>query len=255
MKPMRRAASLLVLISLLSGCLVNIQAPTRTPRPTPIPSPTPSPRPSPTVRPTATPGLEAVPRFSAGARVAVSAPGLRVRARPGTDQRVITSLGLGAKLLVALGPVWVGDTGWYLIRDADRADPSFATGWAAAGESNDPFLEAATFRVRRNPYLAGFAGEADGEFGPITLPDANVSITWLAAPPTPAGCSFFVDLAPTDDESVRAITATIGGVPAPGRKFQDFFADHKELVGTEITVSVRSDCSWALTFVKERAAP
>jgi hypothetical protein len=253
MKPMRRGACLLALLTLLSGCLVNIQAPTRTPRPSSSPSPSPSPAATPTLRPSPTPGLESVPQFTAGDRIAVSAPGLRVRARPGVESRVITSLGLGARLLVALGPVWVDDGGWYLVRDADRAEPTFTTGWVAAGGSGDPFLERATFNVRRNPYLAGFAGETDGEFGPVTVPSANVSISWLASPPTPDGCSFFVDLVPAHGDRVRAITATIGGVAAPGQLFQNFFAEHRRLVRKEISVSVTSNCSWALTFVRERA--
>jgi hypothetical protein len=169
------------------------------------------------------------------------------------EQRVITSLGLGAQLLVALGPVWVDDAGCYLVRDANRADLGFTTGWVAAGTTSDPLLERATFDVGRNPYLVGFAGETNGEFGPITLPSAKVSITWIAAPPTADGCSFLVDLATADGEPVRTIRATVGGVPAPGKLFQSFFAEHDELIDTEIFVSVTSGCSWALTFVRARA--
>jgi hypothetical protein len=252
MKRMRRAASLFLLLSLLAGCLVDIQEPTRTPTPTASASPTQTPSPAPTDVPSPTPGLEAVPQLAAGDRITVSAPGLRVRARPGIEQRVITSLGIGARLLVALGPVWVDNGGWYMVQDADRADPKFATGWVAAGLAIDPFLQPADFSVRRNPYLAGFAGTNDGEFGPVTLPDANVSIRWLASPSTSAGCDFFVDLATADGKPVRTIRATIGGVPAPGELFPDFFAAHDQLTRTEIFVTVRSDCSWALTFVHER---
>jgi hypothetical protein len=41
--------------------------------------------------------------------------------------------------------VWVDDTGWYLVADANRADLGFKTGWVAAGTEADPFLAAATF--------------------------------------------------------------------------------------------------------------
>ncbi len=252
MKPIRPAAGLLLLLIVLAGCLVDIQPTPRTPRPTSSASPTPSADPTPSPRPSPTPGLGAVPRFAAGDRVVVSAPGLRVRSRPGVEERVLTSLGQGAELLVALGPVWVDDTGWYLVRDANRADLSFTTGWLAAGSSDDPFLTPATFDVRGNPYLAGFAGEQGGDFGPVTLPNANVSIQWLAAPPSSEGCSFFVDLSAAGGDPVHAIRSTVGGVPAPGQLFPSFFAAHHGLIGSELSVSVTSDCSWALTFVRER---
>lgn len=255
MEPMRRATLLLALLSLLAGCLVEIPEPTRTPRPSSSPSPTVSPSPTATAEPSATPGLAGVPQFIAGDSIIVSAPGLRVRSRPGVEQRVITSLGIGAELLVALGPVWVDDTGWYQVADANRLDLGFTTGWVAAGSTDDPFLTAAAFDVRRNPYIAGFAGEADGEFGPIRLPDADVSIQWLAAPPTRDGCSFFVDLAAGDGEPVRTIRSTTGGVPAPGELFPSFIAGHRELFDADLFVSVRSECSWALTFVHERPEP
>jgi hypothetical protein len=252
MKPMRPWICAPLVLTLLAGCLVDIQAPSRTPRPTDSQSPTPSATADPTNVPSPTPGLTAVPHFVAGDRAMVSAPGLRVRARPGVEQRVLTSLGIGAELLVALGPVWVDDTGWYLVRDANRADLGFTTGWVSAGTSDGPFLASAKFDVHRNPYLTGFAGEADGDVGPVTLAHANVSIAWLAAPLTTDGCAFFVDLAAGGGEPVKAIRATIGGVPAPGELFPSFFAAHNGLIGRPLTVSVRSDCSWALTFVQER---
>jgi hypothetical protein len=256
MKPIRPALCLLAVALLLGGCLVDIQEPTRAPRPTASPSRFPTPTAVPTLRPSPTPGLRAVPQFTAGDRVTASAPGLRVRSRPGVDQRVLTSLGIGAELLVALGPVWVDDTGWYLVADANRADLGFKTGWVAAGTEADPFLAAATFSsVSRNPYLGGFAGEADGDFGPMTLPDGHVSVLWLAAPPTPTGCSFLVDFVIEGQPPVRAITASIGGVPGPGELFSNFFATHHGLVGKPLSVSVASDCSWALSFVRDRPQP
>jgi hypothetical protein len=253
---MHRAASLIVLLPMLAGCLVTMP----TVPPTPIASPSPSEQPStptpvPTRSPSPTPGPGDVPQFETGAKVAANAPGLRVRSRPGVEQRVITTLGAGADLLIGLGPVWVDSLGWYLVRDADQDDPEFGEGWVAAGFESDPFLVAASFDVRRNPYLAGFAGDADGEFGPVRLPSADVSIRWLAAPLTQNGCSFFVTLAARSREPVSAIRATVGGVPAPGTLFRQFFSEHPELIDADLTVTVESDCSWALTFVQERSAP
>ncbi len=231
--------------------------PTSTPRATDTPLPTLEATPTtvPTPSTTPGPGLADVPRFAAGGQAATNAPGLRVRARPGVEQRVITSLGVDANLLIALGPVWVDDNGWYLVRDADTDDPEFGEGWVAAGFEPDPFLIPASFEVRRNPYIAGFGHDADGEFGPIFLPDANVSIRWIAAPFTAGGCSFFADLTAGSGEPVSAIRATVGGVPAPGELFSQFFAEHDELIDTDLFVSVTSDCSWALTFAQQRPEP
>ena len=97
----------------------------------------------------------------------------------------------------------------------------------------------------------GFASDGDGEFGPVFLPDTDVSIRWIAAPLTPDGCEFFVDLFTGRSDVVTAIRSTVGGVPAPGVLFSQFFAEHRELVDTDLFVSVRSDCSWALTFVRQ----
>ena len=257
MSPMRRAASFLLPLPLLAGCLLMEPIPSPRPRATPTPSPTvvASFTAVPTPSPSNGPDLANVPRFSAGEQAATTVPGLRVRSRPGLDQRVITSLGVDADLLIALGPVWVDGNGWYLVRDADTDDPEFGDGWVASGFRGDPFLTSASFEVERNPYVAGFAHDADGEFGPVFLPDADVSVKWIAAPETPAGCSFFVDLTAGSREPVTAIRATVGGVPAPGELFSNFFAEHRNLVDTDLFVSVNSDCSWALTFVRHRPAP
>jgi hypothetical protein len=252
---MHRAAGLIIVLPMLGGCLVTMP----TANPTPSASPSPSElattaTPVPTNSPSPTPGPGDVPQFGAGGQAATSAPGLRVRSRPGVEQRVITTLGVDAKLLIGLGPVWVDGLGWYLVRDADGDDPQFGEGWVAAGFDADPFLVPASFDVRRNPYLAGFAGEEDGEFGPIRLPNADVSIRWLAAPLTANGCSFFVNLAAGSGRPLSAIRATVGGVPAPGELFRQFFAEHPELINVDLFVSVESDCSWALTFIQGRTA-
>ena len=198
----------------------------------------------------ATPNPDDVPIYAAGSMVETDIGGLRVRARPGVDERVVTGLlPEGANLLVALGPVLVDGYGWYLVNDSDANDPEFSEGWVAAGFDPDPFLVPTIFDLSFNPYVAGFAHDANGEYGPVRVTDANYAIRWIASPPTPAGCSFGVDLRRGSDAAVPAIRATIGAVVAPGMLNSDYFVDHPELTG-DLFVTVTSDCSWALTFIR-----
>lgn len=210
----------------------------------------------PTAEPTAAPSpsptsdANAVPVYVAGSMVETHIGGLRIRARPGTQERVVSGLlPEGANLLVALGPVFVDGYGWYLVQDSDTDDPEFTEGWVAAGFNPDPYLVPTVFELADNPFVAGFAHDANGEYGPVRLTDANYAIRWIAAPPTIDGCSFAVDLRRGTDPTVPAIRATIGAVVAPGVLSSDFFADHQELVG-DLFVTVTSNCRWALTFVR-----
>ena len=257
MRPLSRAASVLAIL-LLAGCTLATPTvqPSATPSGTVATSTTPSVEPTGSPTPEPTPGIHDVPIFTAGGQVTTNAPGLRVRSRPGVEQRVITSLGVDANLLVGLGPVFVDDLGWYLVRDADADDPAFGEGWVAAGFEPDPFLIPASFEVDFNPFVAGFAHDANGEYGPVVLPDRNVSIRWIAAPLSESGCSFAVDLRAGSGAPVTAIRSTVGSAPAPGELFSGFFASHPELTG-DLFVSVTSDCSWALSFVRPEpeAAP
>ncbi|HSM39010.1 MAG TPA: hypothetical protein VK838_06715 [Candidatus Limnocylindrales bacterium] len=257
MRPIRRAVTIPLVALLLTACgLTESASPTpgatATPQPTEAATATPSPTPEPTASPT--PGPGDVPRFTAGSQVATNAPGLRVRSQPGTQQRVITSLGVDANLVIGLGPVFIEGIGWYLVRDADPAEPAFGEGWVAAGFEPDPFLIPASFPPTDNPYLAGFAHDASGEYGPVLLTDADVSIRWIAASLRPDGCTFAVDLRAGSGDPVPAIRTTVGGYPAPGELFSQFFASHPELRG-DIFVTVTSQCSWALTFVRSPAQP
>ena len=257
--PIRRSIVLLLAVPLLAGCL--LLEPVPTPRPIPTRSPSPLPTagpPTPTERPTAapTPGLDDVPAFTPGDTATTAAGGLRLRTRPGLEHLVTGVLGPDVGVLVGLGPVFVDGNGWYLVRDPDRtAPPRFDEGWVAAGFEPDPFLTPAAFEAARNPYLAGFAGDQGGQFGPVRLPNADVAVRWIAAALTPDGCGFSVDLAPADGDPVVAIRASIGSAPAPGDLFSSFFADHPELIDTDLTVVVDSSCSWALSFVKVPTRP
>jgi hypothetical protein len=247
-----RACLALATATLLGACVIGGPTPTPTPLASVAATPsapieTPTPQPTPTPEPT--PGPEDIPRFTAGDRIATNAPGLRVRSRPGTAQRVVTSLGVDADLLVELGPVLVEGLGWYLVRDADRDEPRFDEGWVASGFEPDPYLISTRFPLPYNPFVAGFAHDGDGEFGPVRIADANYGMLWVAAPQSPNGCNFAVDLVPATGEPVRSVRATLGSVAAPGELFSQFFADHRELIG-DIFVRVTSNCSWAVSFIR-----
>jgi len=208
------------------------------------------PEPSVEPSPTATPNPADVPTYAPGSMVETHIGGLRVRARPGLDERVVTGLlPDGADLLVALGPVLVDGFGWYLVNDADANDPEFSEGWVAAGFNPDPFLVPTVFDLAVNPYVGGAAHDGDAEFGPVRLTDASYQIRWIASPPTIDGCAFAVDLRAGAGSPIPAIRATIGAVVAPGILNAEYFGDHPELTG-DIFVTVTSTCSWALTFVR-----
>ena len=252
------------MVALLAGGCVLEQAelspsidasPSATAEATPPPTASPAPSTEPSAE--ATPGVEQVPQFAAGSQVATNAPGLRLRSQPGTDQRVITTLAVDTNLFVGLGPVFIDGAGWYLVRNGNPDDETFGQGWVAAGFQPDPFLIPTSFPQDSpfaNPYIVGFAHTASGEYGPVLLPDGDISVRWIAASLSPDGCSVAVDLRAGSGEPVPAIRTTVGGYPAPGELFSQFFASHPELRG-DLFVEVTSQCSWALTFVRNVALP
>ena len=257
---MRRSGPLALALStsVLAGCLFG------SPSPSPSSSPGASSRasagpsssaPPATATAVPTPGPDAIPTYNAGTMVTTAASGLRVRSGPGLNQGVLTMLPIGSDLVVELGPVRYDTHGWYLVRDADTAEPTFTEGWVAAGFVPTPYLVPATFDLPFNPIVAGFAHEGNGEFGPVHLLDANYTLTYVAAAlPGGAGCSFSADLVPGTGEPVPALRATLGTAPAPGNLYGDFFAGHPELVG-DIFLRVTSDCGWALSFIRSEPLP
>jgi hypothetical protein len=254
---MRRSGpiALILVTALLGGCLFGSPSPSpsasaaASQAPSSLPSTSAAPA---TATPVPTPGPDKIPTFTAGTKVSTTASGLRVRSGPGLSQGVVTLLPTGSKLIVELGPVRFDNWGWYLVRDADAADPKFDEGWVAAGFTPKPYLAPATFDLPFNPIVAGFAHEGNGEFGPIRIEDANYAVRWVAAVlPGGGGCSFSADLVPGTGKAVPAVRATLGTSPAPGSLYGDFFAAHPELVG-DVILRVTSDCGWALSFVRSQ---
>jgi hypothetical protein len=148
-----------------------------------------------------------------------------------------------------MGPIVVDDLGWYLVRDADPADPRFEEGWVAAGYEPDPFLISGGPSPDENPYLGGFADVASGEFGPVSIPEGRVSFRWIAATDEEQVCNFAVDLSAESGEPVRAVRTPVGAFPASGELPPDYFEANDQLVGN-LFVEVQSNCAWAVSFVR-----
>jgi len=237
----------------LAACtLPPLESATPTPSPTPtlVPTPTPSPSPEPAT-PSAepTPDPAAIPDFAAGEIVASLIDGLRVRQRPGLSATVIPGLlPLNAEMEVIMGPFPVDDFGWYLVGDADPAEPQFGEGWVAAGYEPDPFLRATGRAAQEVPYLTAMAATGDAEEGPIEIGEGDHAIRWIARDPEAIRCSFAVSLAPPGGEPVQTIRATIGsGIDRGTLQPQTF--DALGVRGTAF-VSVVSDCTWALVVLR-----
>jgi len=241
-----------LLVLVLAGCLFGSPSPSPSASASPsmLASEAPGSLAPATATAVPTPGPDDIPTYTAGTKVSTAASGLRVRSGPGLSQGVLTLLPTGSDLVVELGPVRADSWGWYLVRDADAAEPTFTEGWVAAGFVPTPYLVPATFDLPFNPIVAGYAHEGNGEFGPVRIEDANYAVQWVAAVlPGGGGCSFSADFVPGSGDAIPAIRATLGTAPAPGNLYGDFFAAHPELVG-DVFLRVTSDCGWALTFIR-----
>jgi hypothetical protein len=244
-----RALPILVLLLLGACTFPPLRSATQRPTPTTTPTPEPTVTPSPTVGPSATPDPAAIPDFTAGEIVATAIDGLRVRQRPSLTSVVVAGLlPLGARLEVVMGPIPSEGLGWYLVRDADSADPAFEEGWIAAGYEPEAFLASTGETDAGSPFLASFAQTGDAEYGPISIGEGDHAIRWVAVDPERTRCDFAVSLTSGSGEPVPAIRATIGNDLVPGTLQPGSF-DALGVRG-EVFVSVVSDCAW--TLVVER---
>ena len=250
-----RLAAVLAVALVAAGCTFpELTSPTPRPSPTPSPTPRPTPTPEPpTPTPEPTPDRAAIPDFAAGEIVASLIDGLRVRVRPGLDAGIATGLlPLDAELEVVMGPFPLGDFGWYLVADADPADPDFEEGWVAAGYEPDPFLRPTGRTTEDSPFVASLAGTGDAEEGPVEIGEGDHAIRWIAADPDRQGCAFAVSLTPGGDDPVPVIRATVGaGVDRGTLQPQTFDALG---VRGAVFATVTSDCDWALVIARVPAA-
>jgi hypothetical protein len=223
--------------------------PIPTATPTPSPSPSPSPTPTPSATPSPTPDFGAVPDFAAPELVVTAIDGLRVRQRPDLTANVVAGLlPLNARLGVIMGPIPADGLGWYLVTDADRAEPDFDEGWIAAGLEPDAWLASTGDVMRRARQLASFAHTGHAEHGPVEIGSGDHRIRWVAVDPEQIACTFAVSLAEGRGDPVRAIHATIGDDLVPGTLQPGSF-DALDVRG-QVFMRVRSDCAW--TLVVER---
>jgi hypothetical protein len=242
-----------VLALIVGACTFPpLETPSPEPSPTPSPSPTPTPSPSssPSATPLPTPDIGAIPGIAAGQIAATTIDGLRVRQRPGLTSPVLTGLlPLAAELGVVMGPVLIDGQGWYLVIDADAAEPQFEEGWIASGFEPEAFLVPVDRTLAPNPYLGSFAQTGAAEFGPIEIVDERHAIRWLALDPEAVRCQFEVFLEPSGGEDVRAIGATIGTEVVPGTLQPSFFSSTPSVRG-QVFVRVAGDCAWTLVVVR-----
>jgi hypothetical protein len=247
----RRPIVLLAVLVLAACTMPPVTTPAPRPTPTPTPEATASPEPTPTPEPTveSTPEPE-VPSFGAGELIQTATDGLRVRQRPGRTSVVVAGLlPLGAQLQVVMGPIPAEGFGWYLVTDADPAEPEFREGWIAAGYEPDPFLRSTGRTAEDTAFVAAFALTGDAEYGPIEVPDEHHAIRWVAVDPNRRRCQFSVLLATPDGDAVSAIRATIGTDIVPGTLQPTFFAAQPDLRGL-LFLTVQSDCAWTLAVTR-----
>jgi len=187
--------------------------------------------------------------------MAATTTAVRVRDLPGTDWGVAVVLPPGAAVQVVLGPIRTDGFGWYLVRDADPAKPSFTEGWVAAGFTPDAFIAAnasASAPPNSPTIVAGYAGTRDGDFGPFRL-EGNTALRWAIAlqigKPAGSVCRFTGTLTPAGGKAVTFLTTSTSDTPAPGTVQPAFFAQHSTLRG-DLFLHVTSDCTWAVSVVR-----
>ena len=249
-----RLVAALAPIVIAACTLPALETPTPTAPPPTIELPPPSPTaPTPTAPPaSATPDLGAIPPFTGREVVITTFAGLRVRQLPGTDQPVITGLlSDAADLEVVMGPIVVEELGWYLVTDADPAEPDFEEGWVAAGFEPDANLRSTGQLAADSPVVVSLAHVGDAEFGPIEIPHERHVVRWVAVDADGDGCRFAISLTAGAGGPVPAIRSTLGrGQLIPGVLQSSFFVAQPELRG-QVFLGAETDCAWTLAVMRE----
>jgi hypothetical protein len=162
---------------------------------------------------------------------------------------VVTGLlPLSATLQVVMGPILVEKVGWYLVADADPAEPQFQEGWIASGFEPEAYLASTGTSSEATPFVASLAQTGNAEYGPIEIGEGQHAIRWIALDPERVRCQFAVLLASGGGTPVPAIRATIGNGVDPGTLQPGSFA----ALGArgQVFVTVESDCAWSLVIVR-----
>ena len=188
-----------------------------------------------------------MPDFRAGDLVTTSIDGLRVRQRPGLSSNVVAGLlPLGAELQVVMGPIPTDDLGWYLVADADTADPEFGEGWIAAGFEPDAWLTSTGETAGETPYLASFAFTGDADNGPVEIGRGDHAIRWVAVDPEGTSCRFAVSLSRVPAIRCRRSAPRSATTWFPARSSRA--RSTRSASRGQAFVNVVSDCAWALVI-------
>lgn len=218
-------------------------------------------------------------RFAFNQRLEVTADGLAVRRGPttsaelafgapwdassgdwiGTTQAV--RLAAGYQMLVLLGPVARDGFDWYEVRnlegpgtepgvvqwDVDN-DGSYAdSGWIAAGDGEDSFVEAVPASGEPpNPPLVSAAGSSGTFLSDPFEASGDVGGTWVLVTDDVAPCDFTVTLEPSGEGLVAASLigvyeyGSLGGAGLAG--------EYRLRVDAGVAGSPDAACNWALAL-------
>jgi hypothetical protein len=263
----------------LAACGQAVAVPVETPSnpASEIPSPTPRPTAEPTARPSVAPSEQP----SAEPPVAPSAPpaapsrpatpptvgkltnwsvarttaaGVAVRTLPSIDAPMYTGerrgdfepvpnlrLPAGQHVVVTLGPVSSDGHDWYMVDYFTDADVYFTAAWISGS-----FLEPVTEPTGFNPLQAVLDGADEEASVSFTVgPWSSASARFAAAPIGDApSCEFHFEMAVDGVPVMEAdqhVTTGLSEVTTP-RDVPDLVGDEE----AEITLSVRTDCSFAV---------
>lgn len=266
-KPRLGSVSILLLMLVLAACASAAGSapspsqpaapsaptdPTSEPLPSGAPSDEPSEQPAPAT-PTETPGPTDEPaeivRIDMPVLARVTSDGVAVRVLPGLDQPLVDASGpdgqtirglrlpAGERVGVAWGPVFVDGHTWYAVQPVD--DPSWGEGWVAAD-----FIEAVE-PVGLYP-LVRMDGFGDGDAITTNMTERSPLNVGAVVTPMPGEerCEAELIVIGTDGAAttVASVTATetlrLFGSPLEN-------ADLYQEAAGEITIEMRTDCSWA----------
>jgi hypothetical protein len=234
---------------------------------------------TPGTEPSDTPAGLPFGRFAFNQRLAVTADGLAVRRSPTTSAELAfgapwdasagdwvgtteaVRLPAGYQVLVWLGPIERDGLAWYEVRnvegpgteadvvqwDVDNDGIYGDTGWIAAGNDEDTFVEAVSAAADApNPPLVFAAGSSGTFLSDPFYASGDVGGTWALVTDDLAPCDFTVTLEPSDEPLV---TASLIGVFEYGSVgLTGLAGEYRLRVAAGVAGSPDAACNWALAL-------